>query len=338
MSLSSIWKKIRNWFRKLFEDAVVPTPTPTPTPDPTPTPIPTGVLIGVEFIDPLNGHVEGMPSITLAKLNEVGISSVRVHPRGARTGANPYRHPFRYLYSGRYDLDQWDDDYWRLLRIFVGDCGFYDIDVAYELLNQSEFKGAYDSKLYCPWYALNNVNGYVKSGTGYTDIGDGIFTTKDPVVSKMREYVDKVIGEIGGNLNVTIHTCNEPQGGDQLGWHTAVVRYLREVKRWSGQICVNFRSENLSATDKAILSLDINQAEYHTTDIGKAEKFIAAIRKQAPAVVPIITTDTGQPLSIDAMKVLAKFSLQKKAGFRYWRQTGNDNIVWDYIKALGELG
>jgi len=331
MNLSSIWKKIRNWFRKLFEDedAVVPTPTPDPAP--------TGTLLGVEFVDPLNKYVEGMPTIPLAKLSEVGINSVRVHPRGARTCNNPYRHPFWYLGTGKYDLDQWDDEYWRLLKLFVCDCGFYGIDVAYELLNQSEFKGAYESKFWCPWYALNNINGYVKS-SGYTDIGDGIFTTKDPIVSKMREYVDKVVAEIGGYPNVIIHTCNEPQGGDQVGWHTAIVTYLRKVKQWNGKICVNFRSENLSKTDKSILSLDINQAEYHTTDIGKAEKFIVAVKKQAPVVMPIITTDTGQDLSQATLRALAKFCLQEKAGFRYWRHTDDATTVWDYIKVLGELG
>jgi len=293
-------------------------------------------LCGVEFFDPVNKCIEGLGSITLRKFAGLRLNEVRVHPRGHRSGTNPYRHPFKFE-NGKYNLNKWDSTYWENLKSFVKYCKKKGIHVTYELINQSEFKGTYDSKRYCPWYALNNVNGYVRSNS-HSDISGGLFVTSGPAAEKMKLYISKLLTVIGKYPNVMLHTCNEPLGGDQVGWHAMVIDYIKNNRKWKGKICINIRRSTLSATDVHLLALGANYAEHHFDynmfNRGEVERFINEVKSKAPRVTPIITTDGAGDLTTETLKQMARYSLDRGAGFRYWKHVDHSSIVWNYIKAL----
>ena len=80
----------------------------------------------------------------------------------SRNTAFPYNddgmaYPFRKLEDGRYDLDQWDDDYWNRLDTFLRETKKRDIIVQLELWDMYSITGG-DAWERQPWNPDNNIN------------------------------------------------------------------------------------------------------------------------------------------------------------------------------------
>ena len=107
-----------------------------------------------------------------------------------------------YLVCGnKFDLDQWDPEYFNRLKDFIAQAGKRDIVVEICFFN-SQYS---DTWPLSPLYFENNVQGVGKCG--YLDAQT--MKHKD-LVGRMDEYVRKITQEVNGFDNVILEICDEP--------------------------------------------------------------------------------------------------------------------------------
>jgi hypothetical protein len=129
--------------------------------------------------------------------------------------------------GNKFDLNQWDPEYFRRLRDVVAEAGRRGIVV--ELV------------LFCPFYgdamwdlspmnAANNAGGIGRTGR------TGVYTLGDPRLTEVQDaMVRKIISELAGFDNVYYEICNEPYfGGVTLDWQAHIARSIVEAERKLG--------------------------------------------------------------------------------------------------------
>jgi hypothetical protein len=123
----------------------------------------------------------------------------------------------------RFDLDRFDDAYFRRLKEFVADAGTRGIVVEYVL-----FCPLYDDALWAanPMNAANNVNGV--GGCPRTEV----LTLKHPeLVKRQLAFVRRAVAELNGFDNVYFEICNEPYfAGVTLDWQAKVAATVVEAE------------------------------------------------------------------------------------------------------------
>lgn len=119
----------------------------------------------------------------------------------------------------KFDLDQYDDSYFRRLKDFLGEAGRRGIVVEYVL-----FCPLYEDELWdvSPMNARNNVNG----------VGDcprtEALTLKHPeLVKRQVAFVEKVVEELKDVDNLYYEVCNEPYfGGVADDWQARIAETI----------------------------------------------------------------------------------------------------------------
>jgi hypothetical protein len=129
------------------------------------------VLIGGSDMDNLFQWTGSKLTDHLDLLIAAGGNYVR-NTMSSRNTAFPYNddgmaYPFRKLEDGRYDLDQWDDDYWNRLDTFLRETKKRDIIVQLELWDMYAITG-HDAWERQPWNPDNNIN-YTYQNTSLDD-------------------------------------------------------------------------------------------------------------------------------------------------------------------------
>lgn len=185
------------------------------------------------------------------------MSSREYTPAGYRWDLLPY--PFAKV-NGRYDLDQWDERYWRKLRTFLAETQKRGIIVQLELWDRwnesghSDRRGSgwYDS----PWNPNNNVNydwadsPLLKQGnTGFYNAIYRAPMVEDPVLlPHQRRYVEKVIDEVlgAGHDHVLFQIDNESGIGDASlepdpYWASFFRRYAESAHGRTVYVCASRR-------------------------------------------------------------------------------------------------
>jgi hypothetical protein len=119
----------------------------------------------------------------------------------------------------KFDLDRFDDAYFRRLKAFVQAAGDRGIVVEYVL-----FCPLYEEGLWAasPMNAANNVNGVGKFPR------DEALTRKHPeLVKRQLAFVRKAVTELNGFDNVYFEICNEPYfGGVALDWQNRIAKEI----------------------------------------------------------------------------------------------------------------
>ena len=138
--------------------------------------------------------------------------------RSAETGANPN------LGIYRYDLDQWDPDYFRRLKDFVYQASIRDI-----IVEIAFFNGMYDDRWMAqPLYHSNNIQGV---GT----CAFQLFTTMTDkkLVGYQARYVRKIASELYKFDNIIYDICDEPemQHRESGEWNSYLLDALVSVDR-----------------------------------------------------------------------------------------------------------
>jgi hypothetical protein len=136
--------------------------------------------------------------------------------RSSEKGANEHLGTFRY------DLDQWDPEYFARLKDFVKQAAERDIVVEIAFFN-----GMYDDRWAAqPLFHTNNIQG----------VGHGEYqlftTTTDPALNKYQaEYVKKIARELYSFDNIIYDICDEPemQHKESLGWNSMLLDALITV-------------------------------------------------------------------------------------------------------------
>ena len=165
----------------------------------------------------------------------------------ARNQGNVF--PFKQLPNGKYDLDQWNEEYWRRFEKFLKMTAERDIIVQIELWDQWDYcRGLWDRD---PWNPDLNVNYTTKNtrlkGSGHykgvTHQGGGkldLFLTvpevnNDTVVlAYQRRFVDKVLSYTFKHHHVLYTITNELflQHPPEWSWYWA--RYIRQKAAKAG--------------------------------------------------------------------------------------------------------
>ena len=177
----------------------------------------------------------------LDRLREFGMNLTRIYPgayvemkdqyaKGNPLGPAPDRYSLAWkksLVSGantnlgiyKYDLDTWDEKYFKRLKDYVHQAALRDI-----IVEIAFFNGMYDDRWAAqPLYHANNIQGV---GTcefkHYTTLAD------KPLVEAQLKYVKKIATELLEFDNVIYDISDEPemQGQDSRGWNSAMLDAL----------------------------------------------------------------------------------------------------------------
>lgn len=171
------------------------------------------------------------------------LSSREYTPEGYRWDLLPY--PFAKV-DGRYDLLQWNEEYWNKLRVFLRETKTRGIIVQIELWDRwnesgdsrKAGSGWYDS----PWNPNNNStydwadSPLLKPGkTDFYNAFHYAAVTKDPVLLPLQQrFAEKVVDEVidNGNNHVLFQVDNESGIGDETlepdpYWARFARRYAR---------------------------------------------------------------------------------------------------------------
>ena len=146
--------------------------------------------------------------------------------------------PFKKLSNGKYDLDQWNDEYWNRFERMLKFTRDRDIIVQIEVWAFHDFnKGHWEKN---PWRAANNIC-YSESGTtlkdSCSDIGKVVhnffFTVPklhndSLVLAYQQKFVDKILSYSLRYGHVLYCITNEihPQFAPEWGWYWS--KYIRE--------------------------------------------------------------------------------------------------------------
>ena len=99
----------------------------------------------------------------LDSLAAIGANYIR-NTMSARVDKGWEVYRFKRLYDGRYDLDQWNNEYWHRLENLLQLCQERDIIIQIEVWDRSDYSR--DHWLACPWRPANNIN-YSNEETGF---------------------------------------------------------------------------------------------------------------------------------------------------------------------------
>jgi len=118
--------------------------------------------------------------------------------------------------GNRFDLDRWDDAFFRRLKDFVAQADKHGIVVELNLFTPMYEDAQWN---YSPMKASNNVNGIGKVGK------HAVYTTdKEPALLAVQEAMTrKIVTELNGFDNLYYEICNEPYfGGVTRAWHDRI--------------------------------------------------------------------------------------------------------------------
>lgn len=157
----------------------------------------------------------------LDRLQELGLNKVRLWAYTWFMGRKSLA-PWTYS-DGRYDLDEWDESYWKRIRNFVREAEVRDIFVEFTLF------APYPSRTTPPWWANDqyqlawnrsyNRNGAFTSNSGghfhpefFSLIHPEKSLSGQTLFGYQRALVDKALAELGDRKNVFFEIANEFPG------------------------------------------------------------------------------------------------------------------------------
>jgi hypothetical protein len=112
-----------------------------------------------------------------------------------------------YFGGNKFDLNKWDNHYFKRLKDFVAEAGKRGIIVEVDL-----FSNFYDSAKWTlsPLYIQNNING-IGNMSNYQEV---LSLKHKDLLEIQEDYVKKVVSELKNFDNVYYEICNEPYFGD----------------------------------------------------------------------------------------------------------------------------
>jgi 3-dehydroquinate dehydratase len=275
-----------------------------------------------EFYDLIHNRITGT-DITAKQLADYGIGGVRCHLRGEPEISHPY-----VWKNGKWDLYQWDEQWFSILRRNVKRCIDEGMDVTVELFNSSEFKGKYkDTEARCPYYRNHNHQGI---GGGSGDIRGDVYIAAGAMADVAKRLARKVAQELRSHQkHCSILLANEPERGDQTGWHRMVLNEINKAG-WKGGTIINPPAYANADTVKAFVNLKPTCIEVHTNNVNVAKAWRGWIGSRCKLIV---SSDTGvKGFDIE----LAKWCKRNKVAYRYWRNCDGAEYKQN-LKRLREL-
>jgi hypothetical protein len=126
--------------------------------------------------------------------------------------------------DGKFDLDHFNDAYFRRLKGFVGEAGRRGVVVEYVFFCPLYEDGLWDVS---PMNARNNVN-----GVGKCPRTEALTLRHPALVKRQLAFVKKAVTELNTFDNIYFEICNEPYfGGVTLDWQHAVAETIVSTEK-----------------------------------------------------------------------------------------------------------
>jgi len=129
--------------------------------------------------------------------------------------------PYKRVASGKYDLTQFNDKLFRLIKQAILYANSKGIIVSLAIFDRCGLKKGKDRWERHPWNAKNNLNGFIK------DSRDGLPDFFKPeYIEYHYSLVDRVMAEFGDLNGVIFEVMNEGSGG--YNWESKIIKRLRD--------------------------------------------------------------------------------------------------------------
>ena len=183
----------------------------------------------------------------LDRLHEYGMNLTRIYPgayvemkdqyaKGNPLGPSPGRYLLPWKKSTvtgantnlgvyKYDLDAWDEEYFKRLKDYVHQAALRDI-----IVEIAFFNGMYDDRWAAqPLYHANNIQ-----GVGTCEFQQFTTLADKPLVEAQLKYVKKIASELLEFDNLIYDISDEPemQGQDSWAWNSAMLDALISVDHY----------------------------------------------------------------------------------------------------------
>jgi len=131
------------------------------------------------------------------------------------------RCPYKIMADGKYDLTQFDDKLFRLMKQAISYANSRGVIVCLTIFDECGLKKGEDRWEISPWNAKNNVNGFIKNPK------DGLPEFFRPEYMEYHySLVDKAMAEFGNLQGVIFEVMNEGSGG--YDWESKIIKRLRD--------------------------------------------------------------------------------------------------------------
>ena len=134
----------------------------------------------------------------------------------------------------KFDLERWDERYWRRLEAFIGAADRYGV-----VVELTFFCNPYSEQLfrYVPLHPASNVN---RVGAGVRSFRDYMSTADPTILRHQQRYVAEAVRRTARFGNVYFELCNEPVHDPETlrAWHGALVDAVRDAARAAGTTAV----------------------------------------------------------------------------------------------------
>ncbi len=194
--------------------------------------------------------------------NTLAPRSGRLIAPWARSNANGY-----FGGGNKFDLDNWDDTYFKRLKDLLSKAGERGIFIELTL-----FGNQYKDSLWMnsPLYPANNIQNEGPSGRNSFLLFQ---TLKDSQLVKRQEaLIKKVVIELNSFDNLYYEICNEPNNEvtDTLAvdsWHNHMIQLIKQTE-------ANLPKKHLIATNESVVSNpDVAVANYHYVKVKNMPEF-----------------------------------------------------------------
>lgn len=173
--------------------------------------------------------------------------------------------PGYYNGGNKFDLDQWDDDYFKRLKDFCMEADQRNILVEIVLFTANYTPGNW---LNSPLNAKNNIN-----NIGEIPYNEFHLLKHESLISQQIKMVRKIVSELNEFDNVYYETCNEPywmKGIPRIESSIKEQQFLPEIEEWQNLIIQQIVETERELPKKHLIAQNIANTYYKVQDLNPA--------------------------------------------------------------------
>lgn len=130
--------------------------------------------------------------------------------------------------KARFDLNNFDQEYFNLLRYYVTQANARGMKVSVMLFGSfNRFRGNLNQ---VTWHPQNNINSETDNFYAWQDF----FRTSGPLFELQKRTIRKFVDELHDLDNFWWEIVNEPVYDEVVPWHEAITRYINDYERQKG--------------------------------------------------------------------------------------------------------
>jgi len=186
-------------------------------------------------------------------LSTVGGNYIR-NTMSDRDEGNVYA--FKKVEDDKYDLTQWNEEYWNRLRFFLDECTKRDIVVQLTLWDQFDISSSSRWRNH-PWNPERNINTQPGSFEGKEDFYSTVDRNDQEQLEYQQSYIDKLLSVALGYDNILYNINNESSESGE--WENYWAKYIKDIANKDGKniYITNMQLSALNAVRHVLSNSDI---------------------------------------------------------------------------------